>query len=91
MKLEHAELSDQDILEFAQSAMQAESDAVVSAAQKLSANFVAAVRALLAIRGKVVITGLGKSGHVGRKIASTLASTGTPAFFLHPSEALHGD
>lgn len=91
MKLEHAGLSDQDILEFAQSAMQAESDAVVSAAQKLSVTFVAAVRALIAIRGKVVITGLGKSGHVGRKIASTLASTGTPAFFLHPSEALHGD
>lgn len=91
MKLDHVTPADQEIIAFAQSAMRAESDAIVGAAQKLSANFVAAVRALGEIQGKVVVTGLGKSGHVGRKIASTLASTGTPAFFLHPSEALHGD
>lgn len=53
--------------------------------------FVAAVRAMLATRGRVVVMGMGKSGHVGRKIAATLASTGTPAFFVHPAEASHGD
>ena len=53
--------------------------------------FAAAVAAVLACRGRVIVTGMGKSGHVGRKIAATLASTGTPAFFLHPAEASHGD
>ena len=53
--------------------------------------FAAAVRALLACAGRVVVMGMGKSGHVGRKIAATLASTGTPAFFVHPAEASHGD
>ncbi|MCA3250360.1 MAG: SIS domain-containing protein [Pseudomonadota bacterium] len=55
------------------------------------AAFAEAVRALLACRGRVVVMGMGKSGHVGRKIAATLASTGTPAFFVHPAEAGHGD
>ncbi len=53
--------------------------------------FAAAVAAVLACRGRVVVSGMGKSGHVGRKIAATLASTGTPAFFMHPGEASHGD
>lgn len=53
--------------------------------------FVAAVSAMLECRGRVVVTGMGKSGHVARKVAATLASTGTPAFFLHPAEASHGD
>ncbi|MGZ5240478.1 MAG: KpsF/GutQ family sugar-phosphate isomerase, partial [Caldimonas sp.] len=53
--------------------------------------FVAAVQAMLACRGRVVVMGMGKSGHVGRKVAATLASTGTPAFFVHPAEASHGD
>ncbi|NPA41966.1 MAG: KpsF/GutQ family sugar-phosphate isomerase [Aquificae bacterium] len=57
----------------------------------LDENFVKAVNLLLDCKGKVILTGIGKSGHVARKIASTLASTGTPAHFLHPSEALHGD
>jgi arabinose-5-phosphate isomerase len=52
---------------------------------------VAAVQAMLACRGRVIVMGMGKSGHVGRKIAATLASTGTPAFFVHPAEASHGD
>ena len=54
-------------------------------------SFVAAVQAMLATRGRVVVMGMGKSGHVGRKVAATLASTGTPAFFVHPAEASHGD
>lgn len=53
--------------------------------------YCAAVRAILALSGKVVVTGMGKSGHVGRKVAATLASTGTSAFFVHPAEAMHGD
>lgn len=57
----------------------------------LSAAFVAAVRQISAIRGRVIVTGLGKSGHIGTKIAATLASTGTPAFFVHAAEANHGD
>jgi arabinose-5-phosphate isomerase len=60
-------------------------------AQGAGGGFVAAVRAILGCRGRVVVMGMGKSGHVGRKIAATLASTGTPAFFVHPAEASHGD
>ena len=60
-------------------------------AARLGDAFVAAVSLILASRGRVVVTGMGKSGHVGCKIASTLASTGTPAFFMHPGEASHGD
>ncbi|HEY1425847.1 MAG TPA: KpsF/GutQ family sugar-phosphate isomerase [Caulobacteraceae bacterium] len=57
----------------------------------LRAPFAAAVEALLAAKGRAVVTGMGKSGHIARKVAATLASTGTPAFFLHPAEASHGD
>jgi arabinose-5-phosphate isomerase len=57
----------------------------------LAADFEATVRAILGATGRVVVTGMGKSGHVARKVAATLASTGTPAFFLHPAEASHGD
>jgi arabinose-5-phosphate isomerase len=53
--------------------------------------FAHAVRAMLECSGRVIVMGMGKSGHVGRKIAATLASTGTPAFFVHPAEASHGD
>jgi arabinose-5-phosphate isomerase len=59
--------------------------------QRLDGRFAAACRALLACEGRVIVTGMGKSGHVAGKIAATLASTGTPAFFLHPAEAGHGD
>jgi arabinose-5-phosphate isomerase len=80
-----------EILTWAQEALTAEGLAVVRAASQMGDPFVAAVETILAIKGKVVLTGIGKSGHVARKIASTLASTGTSAFFLHPTEALHGD
>ncbi len=53
--------------------------------------FVAAVELIRGVRGRLIVTGMGKSGHVGRKIAATFASTGTPAYFVHPSEASHGD
>src|SRR6201987_3404594 len=60
-------------------------------ADSLAAPFAAAVETIRAARGRVVVTGMGKSGHIGRKIAATLSSTGTPALFVHPAEASHGD
>jgi arabinose-5-phosphate isomerase len=71
--------------------MLAESDAIRRASQALKDTIAEAVRAVLGSKGKVITTGLGKSGYVAGKIAATLASTGTPAFYLHPTEALHGD
>jgi arabinose-5-phosphate isomerase len=68
-----------------------EAAAVAALEHRLDAAFARACALLLGCRGKVVVTGMGKSGHVGNKIAATLASTGTPAFFLHPAEAIHGD
>jgi arabinose-5-phosphate isomerase len=68
-----------------------EARAVQALADRLDQSFVRAVEIVLACKGRVVVSGIGKSGHVARKIASTLASTGTPAFFVHPAEASHGD
>jgi arabinose-5-phosphate isomerase len=68
-----------------------EAQAVAALAERIDGEFVAACRAMLACRGRVVVTGIGKSGHIAGKIAATLASTGTPAFFVHPGEASHGD
>jgi len=68
-----------------------ESDAVRALVPRIGAAFVDACGLILACRGRVVVSGIGKSGHVARKIAATLASTGTPAFFVHPAEASHGD
>jgi arabinose-5-phosphate isomerase len=68
-----------------------ESRAVAALASRLDESFASALAIILACRGRIVVSGMGKSGHVARKIASTLASTGTPAFFVHPAEASHGD
>jgi len=68
-----------------------EAEAVENLIPRVDNEFVAAVEEILKCKGRVIVTGMGKSGHVGRKIAATLASTGTPAFFLHPAEAFHGD
>jgi arabinose-5-phosphate isomerase len=68
-----------------------EARALLALAARQDGGFARAVQAMLACRGRVVVMGMGKSGHVGRKIAATLASTGTPAFFVHPAEASHGD
>src|SRR5271163_2005461 len=68
-----------------------EANAISALSARLGAPFLAAARTLFECRGRVVVTGIGKSGHVARKIAATLASTGTPAFFLHAAEASHGD
>lgn len=68
-----------------------EAEALATVAARIDGAFSTACRAMLACRGRVVCTGMGKSGHVARKIAATLASTGTPAFYMHPGEAAHGD
>ena len=68
-----------------------EAQALHAVAARQGSGFAQAVRAVLDCRGRTVVMGIGKSGHVGRKIAATLASTGTPAFFVHPAEASHGD
>src|SRR5690348_12649214 len=70
---------------------QIESDAIAGLIARLDAKFDDAVERLLGCKGRVVVTGLGKSGLIGRKIAATFASTGTPALFLHAADALHGD
>lgn len=78
-------------LALALEALDIEAAAVLGLKAQLGASFAATVRRILACRGRVVVSGMGKSGLVGRKIAATLASTGTPAFFMHPAEASHGD
>jgi arabinose-5-phosphate isomerase len=78
-------------LALARKVLDIEADAVREVKARLGAEFLAAHRIILETKGRVVVTGMGKSGHVGHKIASTLASTGTPAFFMHPAEASHGD
>ena len=71
--------------------IQIEAEAISSLASRIDDLFSAACRLILACKGRIVVTGMGKSGHIGGKIAATLASTGSPAFFVHPGEACHGD
>ena len=90
--LQPHELSDAEhFLELARGVLDIEADAVRALKNRLGEAFLRAHRLMLETKGRVVVTGMGKSGHIGRKIASTLASTGTPAFFMHPGEASHGD
>lgn len=86
-----AQVDDQRILQLAHETLAIEADAVRHLREGLTPTFVQAVRAILKVTGRVVVMGMGKSGHVGRKITATLASTGTPAIFVHPAEASHGD
>lgn len=81
----------QQILDLARRTLDTEAQALHKLEQTLGDSFVEAVESILATRGKLIVTGMGKSGLIGRKIAATLASTGTPSFFLHPGEAFHGD
>lgn len=80
-----------DDLQTAREVLRVESTALVQQAEILDNTFCVAIEAILHCRGRIVISGMGKSGHIGSKIAATLASTGTPAFFVHPAEAAHGD
>src|SRR5574341_1652500 len=83
--------SEDAALAMAREVLEIEAKAVSDLIAKLDRRFVQAVETILNCRGRVVVSGIGKSGHIARKIASTLASTGTPAFFVHPAEASHGD
>jgi arabinose-5-phosphate isomerase len=84
-------LTSEDLLALARRVLDVESRAVDALRARLNDSFVAACRLCLETEGRVVVTGMGKSGHIGSKIAATLASTGSPAFFVHPAEASHGD
>lgn len=79
------------LIESAQRTIQLEQAAIADLAGRIDHSFVQACQLILDCPGRVVVVGMGKSGHIGRKIAATLASTGTPAFFVHPAEASHGD
>ena len=80
-----------EILEVAREAIRTEAEALEKMERSLDDHFVEAIRMILGSRGKLIITGMGKSGLIGRKMAATFASTGTPSFYLHPGEAFHGD
>lgn len=92
--IDHASVvnrSQTDDLKLAKQVLQIENNGLVALADSLGKEFINALDILQATVGRVVVTGMGKSGHIGRKIASTLASTGIPSFFVHPGEASHGD
>lgn len=84
-------ISDRSALDLARQVLAIEAKAVEALIERLDGEFISALRLILHCRGRVVVSGMGKSGHIARKIASTMASTGTPAFFVHPGEASHGD
>ena len=79
------------MFERAKEALQIEADSIMELIPRVDAHFGAALEMILHCPGRIIVTGMGKSGIIGRKIAATLASTGTPSFFLHPAEAIHGD
>lgn len=83
--------SDEDLVELGRQALTVEIDGLRAQLPRLGMDFARACRICLNCRGRIVVTGMGKSGHIGGKIAATLASTGTPSFFVHPGEASHGD
>jgi arabinose-5-phosphate isomerase len=85
------EFTDEGLVDLGRQALAIEIDGLRAQLPRLGADFARACRICLDCRGRIVVTGMGKSGHIGGKIAATLASTGTPAFFMHPGEASHGD
>lgn len=80
-----------DLNEIAKEVFKIEAKTIKDLKKKIDANFEKAISLILETKGRLVVSGIGKSGHIGAKIAATLASTGTPSFFMHPAEALHGD
>ena len=80
-----------DIIKIAKEVLEIEAQEILNASKNISSSFVNAVHLIIDCPGRIVLSGMGKSGHIARKIASTLSSTGTPAFFMHPGEASHGD
>ncbi|MDD3668920.1 MAG: KpsF/GutQ family sugar-phosphate isomerase [Alphaproteobacteria bacterium] len=84
-------MTDEELIASGRRTMTTEMSAVQVLHDELNGDFVKAVRMILGVKGRVIVSGMGKSGHIGQKIAATLASVGTPAFFVHPGEASHGD
>ena len=80
-----------DVISVAKKCFQDEAEAILNLIPKLDDNFTKAIDLIINSTGKLIVTGVGKSGHIGAKIASTLASTGTPSFFVNPLDAFHGD
>ncbi|OUV03240.1 MAG: D-arabinose 5-phosphate isomerase [Betaproteobacteria bacterium TMED82] len=91
MKKQSSLHSHKDILERAKLVLKIEASEVSELCKKLDKSYVSAIKLLFESTGRVIVTGIGKSGHIGNKISATFASTGTPSFFLHPAEAQHGD
>ena len=91
MSTDNRQQEQQKLIELGQAVIRTEAEAVAGLADRVDANFAAACLKILECKGRTVVIGMGKSGHIGNKIAATLASTGTPAFFVHPGEASHGD
>jgi arabinose-5-phosphate isomerase len=87
----YPDFTDADLVDLGRQALSIEIDGLRAQLPRLGADFARACRICLNCRGRVVVTGMGKSGHIGGKLAATLASTGTPSFFVHPGEASHGD
>jgi arabinose-5-phosphate isomerase len=84
-------LNSKKIIPLARTVLETEAQAILNLRDRIGDSFIKACQSLLACEGRIIVTGIGKSGHIGSKIAATLASTGSPAFFMHPSEASHGD
>jgi arabinose-5-phosphate isomerase len=84
-------MQDDLLIKYGRTVVEIETGAVARLADRIDANFAKACRSMLECSGRVIVVGMGKSGHIGGKIAATLASTGTPSFFVHPGEASHGD
>ena len=85
------ELNLNSLTELAKSVLDIEADSIIKLKDRINGNLTSAVETIINGKGRVIVTGMGKSGHIGRKIAATLSSTGTPAYFLHPAESTHGD
>ncbi len=84
-------LSEAEVLRLGREVVRAEALALTTLVKQLDSNFFRAVRMVYRLEGDLIITGMGKAGHIGQKLAATFASTGTRAHFLHPAEAIHGD
>ncbi|CAH0120660.1 MULTISPECIES: SIS domain-containing protein [unclassified Paenibacillus] len=84
-------MANETVRNFVKEALSNEADALLSISQHIGEEYEKAIDLIAACQGKVVVTGIGKSGHIGKKIAASLSSTGTPSFFVHSAEAVHGD
>ena len=84
-------INQNNIIDNAKRVLKIEADEIYNTLKNIDDNFVLAVKLISQCKGRIVVSGMGKSGHIGRKISSTMSSTGTPAFFMHPGEASHGD